>query len=112
MACRADRKQRSPAEGFVVLWRKRVRNGLGPEADFSYWQCYEGGNGPIAQLDRVTDFYSVGCRFESCWDRQPHCAGRGSHRLGFRIRRGTHPDRSAASASALASTSVSDPEIE
>ena len=24
---------------------------------------------PIAQLDRVTDFYSVGCRFESCWDR-------------------------------------------
>jgi hypothetical protein len=21
-------------------------------------------------LDRVTDFYSVGCRFESCWDRQ------------------------------------------
>src|SRR6267378_7896328 len=25
---------------------------------------------PIAQLDRVTDFYSVGCRFESCWDRQ------------------------------------------
>jgi hypothetical protein len=27
-------------------------------------------NGPIAQLDRVTDFYSVGCRFESCWDRQ------------------------------------------
>ena len=23
-----------------------------------------------AQLDRVTDFYSVGCRFESCWDRQ------------------------------------------
>ena len=27
-------------------------------------------DGPIAQLDRVTDFYSVGCRFESCWDRQ------------------------------------------
>jgi hypothetical protein len=31
---------------------------------------YVGANGPIAQLDRVTDFYSVGCRFESCWDRQ------------------------------------------
>ena len=30
----------------------------------------EDPNGPIAQLDRVTDFYSVGCRFESCWDRQ------------------------------------------
>src|ERR1700721_796365 len=29
-----------------------------------------GSYGPIAQLDRVTDFYSVGCRFESCWDRQ------------------------------------------
>src|SRR5581483_6529934 len=28
------------------------------------------GNGPIAQLDRVADFYSAGCRFESCWDRQ------------------------------------------
>jgi hypothetical protein len=30
-------------------------------------------DGPIAQLDRVTDFYSVGCRFESCWDRQRLC---------------------------------------
>ena len=29
----------------------------------------EDPDGPIAQLDRVTDFYSVGCRFESCWDR-------------------------------------------
>jgi hypothetical protein len=55
-----------------------VRNGLGREADFSYWQCYEALgyealDGPIAQLDRVTDFYSVGCRFESCWDRQDYC---------------------------------------
>jgi hypothetical protein len=55
--------------GLVAGLPETVRNGLGPEADFSYWQCYEGGNGPIAQLDRVTDFYSVGCRFESCWDR-------------------------------------------
>src|SRR5205814_9086585 len=47
-----------------------VRNRVGGKADFSYWQCYEGPDGPIAQLDRVTDFYSVGCRFESCWDRQ------------------------------------------
>ncbi len=45
-------------------------NGLGGAADFSYWQWYKPANGPIAQLDRVTDFYSVGCRFESCWDRQ------------------------------------------
>jgi hypothetical protein len=53
-----------------------LKNRLGGVADFSYWQCYEGRaigspDGPIAQLDRVTDFYSVGCRFESCWDRQP-----------------------------------------
>lgn len=27
--------------------------------------------GPVAQLDRVADFYSAGCRFESCRDRQP-----------------------------------------
>jgi hypothetical protein len=52
-----------------------IKNRLGGVADFSYWQCYEGRavgspDGPIAQLDRVTDFYSVGCRFESCWDRQ------------------------------------------
>ena len=38
-------------------------------AVFSRSRWYEGPNGPIAQLDRVTDFYSVGCRFESCWDR-------------------------------------------
>ena len=25
---------------------------------------------PSAVQDRITDFYSVGCRFESCWDRQ------------------------------------------
>src|SRR3954451_8891516 len=43
---------------------------LGGEADFSYFRWYKAGHGPIAQLDRVTDFYSVGCRFESCWDRQ------------------------------------------
>src|SRR3984957_8609198 len=55
---------------LVAGSQKMVRNGLGGKADFSYWQCYEGANGPIAQLDRVTDFYSVGCRFESCWDRQ------------------------------------------
>jgi hypothetical protein len=35
-------------------------------------------HGPIAQLDRVADFYSAGCRFESCWDR--HCTLR---RLNF-----------------------------
>src|SRR5229473_6879488 len=61
---------------FVARPEKMVRNGLGREADFSYWQCYEAlvsrSYGPIAQLDRVTDFYSVGCRFESCWDRQSY----------------------------------------
>ena len=28
------------------------------------------GRNFTAPLGRVTDFYSVGCRFESCWDRQ------------------------------------------
>src|SRR5690242_3545299 len=27
-------------------------------------------DGPVAQLDRVADFYSAGCRFEPCRDRQ------------------------------------------
>src|ERR1700686_5820567 len=59
-----------PPPGFVVMYWKTVRSRLGGAADFSYWQCYKAATGPIAQLDRVTDFYSVGCRFESCWDRQ------------------------------------------
>ena len=29
----------------------------------------EDGHDPVAQLDRVADFYSAGCRFESCRDR-------------------------------------------
>ena len=67
-----------PPRPFVGGSLKMVRNGLGGEADFSYWQWYKTPgpplagwppDGPIAQLDRVTDFYSVGCRFESCWDR-------------------------------------------
>src|SRR6266478_4123579 len=58
----------------ICRWNgETVRHRLGGKADFSYWQCYEGPDGPIAQLDRVTDFYSVGCRFESCWDRQRLC---------------------------------------
>src|SRR6478609_2847140 len=66
---------RESRPSLVGRSRKMVRNRLGVTADFSYWQCYEGEaarppDGPIAQLDRVTDFYSVGCRFESCWDRQ------------------------------------------
>jgi hypothetical protein len=63
-------KPASTAQGFVAGSRKTVRIGLGGAADFSYLQWYNAANGPIAQLDRVTDFYSVGCRFESCWDRQ------------------------------------------
>jgi hypothetical protein len=81
-ALTTDQRQRSAA--LLGRWHnengsgaslKMVKNRLGGVADFSYWQCYEGRaigspDGPIAQLDRVTDFYSVGCRFESCWDRQ------------------------------------------
>jgi hypothetical protein len=69
-ASTANPSHRSTAQGFVAEARKTVRIGLGGAADFSYLQCYNAANGPIAQLDRVTDFYSVGCRFESCWDRQ------------------------------------------
>src|SRR5690348_15208144 len=62
--------ERRGARPFTALSRL-VRKRFGGEADFSYCQCYKPPSGPIAQLDRVTDFYSVGCRFESCWDR--HC---------------------------------------
>src|SRR5216683_6991938 len=68
--CRGRTEQRSTHFRLVAGSQITVRNGLGGKADFSYWQCYEGPDGPIAQLDRVTDFYSVGCRFEPCWD--PH----------------------------------------
>ena len=37
---------------------------LGPNMLFSI-------RAPIAQLDRVTDYESVGRRFESCWAHQP-----------------------------------------
>src|ERR1700752_5364824 len=70
------------AASFDRLSQKMVRKELGRKADFSYWQCYEDErlgrtaghasshdgykDGPVAQLDRVADFYSAGCRFESC----------------------------------------------
>jgi hypothetical protein len=63
-------KADGPPPAFVARSPDKVRTGLGGAADFSYWRCYKSADGPIAQLDRVTDFYSVGCRFESCWDRQ------------------------------------------
>ena len=60
---------------FVARPIEMVRIGLGAKAVFSY--CGEmkllgdeALNGPVAQLDRVADFYSAGCRFESCRDRQ------------------------------------------
>lgn len=67
-----------PLTAWSLVLRKWFVH-LGRKAEFSYWQWYEGvrrkpsrsrQNGPIAQLDRVADFYSAGCRFESCWDRQ------------------------------------------
>src|SRR5262245_4436530 len=68
----------APPSRFVAGLRKTVRIRLGERADFSYLPWYKvggprteaGPDGPIAQLDRVADFYSAGCRFESCWDRQ------------------------------------------
>src|SRR6201992_3331342 len=50
--------------------RKWFGTGLAAKRIFHIGSAMKGANGPIAQLDRVTDFYSVGCRFESCWDRQ------------------------------------------
>ena len=44
--------------------------GLAGKRIFHIGNAMKASDGPIAQLDRVTDFYSVGCRFESCWDRQ------------------------------------------
>ena len=65
----ADNGWRSTRSSLSRSPQTRFAMGLGGRADFSYWRCYKSANGPIAQLDRVTDFYSVGCRFESCWDR-------------------------------------------
>ena len=72
-----------PPSGFVANMRKSVRTtwrGSGFFIMAVLERPLEGQvfqrlaeyrpDGPIAQLDRVTDFYSVGCRFESCWDRQ------------------------------------------
>src|SRR5258708_2415921 len=47
----------------------RFGTGLAGKRIFHIGSARKTLNGPIAQLDRVTDFYSVGCRFESCWDR-------------------------------------------
>lgn len=52
--------------------------GHGPDAGLRCLWRWRGGfqgpcplpDGPVAQLDRVADFYSAGCRFESCRDRQ------------------------------------------
>ena len=55
---------------FVVGTLKRVRMDLAGKRIFHIGNGINAPDGPIAQLDRVTDFYSVGCRFESCWDRR------------------------------------------
>ena len=52
---------------FILTVLSRTRTGL---ALRTLRTASQGINdGPIAQLDRVADFYSAGCRFESCWDR-------------------------------------------
>ncbi len=75
------RERCGPPSGFVSSVRKSVRAAW-RKSGFFILAVLErpdeghGGcrpDGPIAQLDRVTDFYSVGCRFESCWDRQLFC---------------------------------------
>ncbi len=66
----ADGRTRSAASNLSLDGAKRFATGLARKRIFHIGNAIEDPNGPIAQLDRVTDFYSVGCRFESCWDRQ------------------------------------------
>src|SRR6202043_3328415 len=61
----------SPRLAWSPDRRKWFGMDLAAQRIFHIGSAMKGANGPIAQLDRVTDFYSVGCRFESCWDRQP-----------------------------------------
>jgi hypothetical protein len=80
--CQGRTTDYGPPSALVANPKKSVRRSW-PESGFFILAVldkeglYQGGylgrnrpDGPIAQLDRVTDFYSVGCRFESCWDRQ------------------------------------------
>ena len=65
----------SPPLPLVDLSWKTVRTGLAEKRIFHIGSAMKRSdpaakNDPIAQLDRVADFYSAGCRFESCWDRQ------------------------------------------
>jgi hypothetical protein len=69
-AWKADRRQRSPALLGRLAGGNGSETGLAGLRIFHIGNAMKAANGPIAQLDRVTDFYSVGCRFESCWDRQ------------------------------------------
>lgn len=89
-------RARWPHESFTKPWAEDRQTGtlpplclrdtksgsdhLGEPNNFSYSDGIEAGrwtlpsspafkDGPVAQLDRVADFYSAGCRFESCRDR-------------------------------------------
>jgi hypothetical protein len=80
--CQGRTTGKGPPSALVAKLRKSVRPSWREGGFFIlavldkeglYKADTQGGyrpDGPIAQLDRVTDFYSVGCRFESCWDRQ------------------------------------------
>src|ERR1700726_4650097 len=60
----------SPRLAWSPDRRKWFGMDLAAQRIFHIGSAMKVANGPIAQLARVTDFYSVGCRFESCWDRQ------------------------------------------
>ena len=62
-------KGNDPPSGLVASRGNRFGPDLAGKRIFHIGSARKSPNGPIAQLDRVTDFYSVGCRFESCWDR-------------------------------------------
>ena len=71
----ADKRQSTARLGRAVR-RKPVRiPGLAAKRIFhigsvTTWVHRRKRSGPVAQLDRASDFYSEGCRFESCRDRQ------------------------------------------
>ena len=69
---------------FGRTWRK---------GGFFILRVLQGGHGPVAQLDRVADFYSAGCRFESCRDRHSPSMKpfSGSREAGRKQRRGSVP---------------------
>jgi hypothetical protein len=59
------------AESTPTALQVRCHLDSGHEIRTSNVMEHPGRNLTDPEFGRVTDFYSVGCRFESCWDRHP-----------------------------------------